>query len=123
LGLIPDMAITRTLPRLVRIDVAKELAFTGRVVSGQEAFELGLVTHVVDDPLAAARELADEIAGRSPDAVRGMKRLFDESWTGSPEQTLRLEADIQLGLLGTPNQLEAVRAGMLKEPAQFVDPS
>ena len=122
-GLIPDMAITRTLPRLVRIDVAKELAFTGRVVSGLQAFELGLVTHVVDDPLAAARELADEIAGRSPDAVRGMKRLFDESWTGSRDETLRLEADIQLGLLGTPNQLEAVRAGMLKEPAQFVDPS
>jgi enoyl-CoA hydratase/carnithine racemase len=122
-GLIPDMAITRTLPRLVRIDVAKELAFTGRVVSGLQALELGLVTHVVDDPLAAARELADEIAGRSPDAVRGMKRLFDESWTGSREETLRLEADIQLGLLGTPNQLEAVRAGMLKEPAQFTDPS
>jgi enoyl-CoA hydratase/carnithine racemase len=122
-GLIPDMAITRTLPRVVRIDVAKELAFTGRVVSGAEAFELGLVTHLADDPLAAARSLADEIAGRSPDAVRGMKRLFDQSWTGSTEETLRLEADIQLGLLGTPNQLEAVRAGMLKEPAQFTDPS
>ena len=122
-GLIPDMAITRTLPRLVGIDVAKELAFTGRVLTGSEAGELGLVTHVVDDPLAAARSLAAEIAGRSPDAVRGMKRLFDESWTGSTEETLRLEADIQLGLLGTPNQLEAVRAGMLKEPAQFTDPS
>lgn len=122
-GLIPDMAITRTLPRLVGIDVAKELAFTGRVVSGTEAGELGLVTYVVADPLAAARSLADEIAGRSPDAVRGMKRLFDESWTGSREETLRLEADIQLGLLGTPNQLEAVRAGMLKEPARFTDPS
>src|SRR3984885_14194838 len=94
-GLIPDMAITRTLPRLVRIDVAKELAFTGRVVSGQEAFELGLVTHLADDPLAAARSLADEIAGRSPDAVRGMKRLVDQSRTGSREETLRLEADIQ----------------------------
>ena len=122
-GLIPDMAITRTLPRLVGIDVAKELAFTGRVLSGSEAGSLGLVTHVADDPLAAARSLAAEIAGRSPDAVRGMKRLFNESWTGSTEDTLRLEADIQLGLLGTPNQLEAVRAGMLKQPAQFTDPS
>jgi enoyl-CoA hydratase/carnithine racemase len=122
-GLIPDMAITRTLPRLVGIDVAKELAFTGRIVSGAEAASLGLVTHVADDPLAAALELATEIAGRSPDAVRGMKRLFNESWTGSAEETLKLEADIQLGLLGTPNQLEAVRAGMLKEPAQFTDPS
>ena len=122
-GLIPDMAITRTLPRLVGIDVAKELALTGRMISGAEAGELGLVTHVADDPLRAARKLADEIAGRSPDAVRAMKRLFNESWTRSPEETLRLEADLQLGLLGTPNQLEAVRAGMAKEPAEFVDPS
>ena len=52
-----------------------------------------------------------------------MKRLFGEAWIGSAEETLRLEADIQLGLLGTPNQLEAVRAGMLKEPARFTDPS
>jgi enoyl-CoA hydratase/carnithine racemase len=122
-GLIPDMAITRTLPRLVGIDVAKELAFTGRILSGAEASELGLVTHVVDDPFQAARSLAAEIAGRSPDAVRAMKRLLEESWTGSAQDTLRLEADLQLGLLGTPNQLEAVRAGMLKQPADFVDPS
>jgi enoyl-CoA hydratase/carnithine racemase len=120
-GLVPDMAITRTLPRLVGIDVAKELAFTGRVLTGAEACELGLVTHLADDPLTGARALAEEIAGRSPDAVRGMKRLFNEAWTGSAEETLRLEADVQLGLLGTPNQLEAVRAGMLKEPAQFTD--
>ena len=122
-GLIPDMAITRTLPRLVGIDVAKELAFTGRIVSGSQAGALGLVTQVADDPLTAARELAAEIAGRSPDAVRAMKRLFNEAWTGLPEDTLRLEANLQLGLLGTPNQLEAVRAGMANEPAEFFDPS
>ena len=122
-GLIPDMAITRTLPRLVGIDVAKELAYTGRIISGSEAHALGLVTHVTADPVAAARELATEIASRSPDAVRGMKRLFDESWTGSTEETLRLEADIQLGLLGTPNQLAAVTAGLAKQPAQFEDPT
>ena len=122
-GLIPDMAITRTLPRLVGIDVAKELAYTGRLISGSEAHSLGLITHVDENPLAAARALAAEIATRSPDAVRGMKRLFDEAWTGSTEETLRLEADIQLGLLGTPNQLAAVTAGMTKQPAEFEDPA
>jgi enoyl-CoA hydratase/carnithine racemase len=122
-GLIPDMAITRTLPRLVGIDVAKELAFTGRVISGSEAHELGLVTHLADDPLAAAQALAAEIATRSPHAVRAVKRLLDQSWTGSTAETLRLEADIQLGLIGTPNQLAAVAAGMTKQPAEFVDPS
>jgi enoyl-CoA hydratase/carnithine racemase len=122
-GLVPDMSITRTLPRLVGIDVAKELVYTARVISGREAHELGLVTHVSDDPLAAARELAAEIAGRSPDAMRGAKRLLDESWTAPAEQTLALEAEIQARLIGSRNQLEAVRAGMTKQPPEFVDPS
>jgi enoyl-CoA hydratase/carnithine racemase len=121
-GLIPDMSITRTLPRLVSIDVAKELTYTGRVLSGAEAASLGIVTHVVDDPLAAARELAGEIASRSPDAVRGVKRLFDEAWSEPPEVTLALEASLQRRLIGSENQLAAVTAGLTKEPAQFVDP-
>ena len=121
-GLIPDMSITRTLPRLVGIDVAKELTYTARVFSGEEALRLGVVTHVDADPLSAARSLAAEIAGRSPDAVRGAKRLFDESWTGPPEQTLALEAEIQRGLIGSPNQLAAVTAGLSKQPPQFTDP-
>jgi enoyl-CoA hydratase/carnithine racemase len=121
-GLIPDMSITRTLPRLVGIDVAKELTYTGRVLSGTDAHQLGLVTHLAADPVSHARELAAEIARQSPDAVRGAKRLLDEAWTGTATQTLSLEAEIQLGLIGSPNQLEAVRAGIAREPAEFVDP-
>jgi enoyl-CoA hydratase/carnithine racemase len=120
-GLIPDMSITRTLPRLVGIDVAKELTYTGRVFTGEEALRLGLVSHVTDDPLASAQALASEIAGRSPDAVRAAKRLFDEAWTGAPADTLTLEAELQLGLIGSPNQLAAATAGFSGEPAQFVD--
>jgi enoyl-CoA hydratase/carnithine racemase len=121
-GLIPDMSITRTLPRLVSIDIAKELTFTGRVFSGTEAGELGVVTRVTDDPLAAARALAAQIASRSPDAVRGAKRLYDESWTGPAPETLALEAELQRGLIGSPNQLAAVSAGLSKQPPEFVDP-
>ncbi len=83
-GLVPDMAITQTLPRLVAMDVAKELVFTGRRLSGEEAKEIGLVTHVADDPLAAARELAADIATRSPDAIRAGKRLLQEAWLAEP---------------------------------------
>jgi enoyl-CoA hydratase/carnithine racemase len=121
-GLVPDMAITRSLPRLVGIDVAKELTFTGRVLDGTEADRLGLVTRTAPDPLAAAQKLATEIAQRSPDAVRAAKRLFEESWTGAAHDTLALEAELQLGLIGSPNQLAAVTAGFSKEPAEFVDP-
>jgi enoyl-CoA hydratase/carnithine racemase len=121
-GLIPDMSITRTLPRLVGIDVAKELTFTNRAFSGQEALQLGVVTRLADDPLAAAHELATEIASRSPDAVRSAKRLFEESWTRPAQETLRLEAELQLKLIGSPNQLAAVTAGMKGEPPVFADP-
>jgi enoyl-CoA hydratase/carnithine racemase len=121
-GLIPDMAITRALPRLVGIDVAKELTFTGRVFDGEEASRLGVVTRTAADPLAAARELAETIAGRSPTAVRSAKRLFDESWTGAAKDTLALEAELQLRLIGSPNQLAAVTAGLTKQPPNFVDP-
>jgi enoyl-CoA hydratase/carnithine racemase len=121
-GLIPDMSITRTLPRLVGIDVAKELTYTGRVISGTEAHALGVVTRVADDPLAAARSLAAEVAARSPDATRAAKRLYDEAWTGDAQETLSLEATAQRGLIGSQNQIAAVTAGMTKDPAEFVDP-
>jgi enoyl-CoA hydratase/carnithine racemase len=121
-GLIPDMGITRTLPRLVSIDVAKELTYTGRTVNGEEAAALGLVTRVSEDPLAAALELAARIAARSPDAVRRAKWLYESAWTGETGQTLALEAQLQLELIGSPNQLAAVTAGFSKQPAEFIDP-
>jgi enoyl-CoA hydratase/carnithine racemase len=121
-GLIPDMSITRTLPRLVGIDVAKELTYTARVFDGQEALRLGLVTSLSDSPLEAARELATQIAASSPDAIRRAKRLFDQAWTGGADETLALEAELQKQLIGTPNQLAAVAAALAKQPARFTDP-
>ena len=79
------------------------------------------MTRVADDPLAAAQELAAEIAGRSPDAMRAAKRLYDSAGTGPVEDALLLETELQAGLIGSPNQIEAVRAGMAKEPANFAD--
>lgn len=122
-GLVPDMGITQTLPRLVPIDVAKELTFSGRIVSGSEALALRLVTRNSDDPLASALELADEIAQKSPDAVRAAKRLYDQMWVGDDAAAaLRLESELQAGLIGQPNQIAAVVAGMSKEQPVFVDP-
>ncbi len=115
-GLIPDMSITRTLPRLVGIDVAKELTYTARVLTGEEAAQLGLVTRLAADPLADALALAREIASKSPDAVRQAKHLFDQAWTGSAVETLALEAKLQGELIGTPNQLAAVQAGLRAAP-------
>jgi enoyl-CoA hydratase/carnithine racemase len=122
-GLVPDMGITQSLPKLVPIDVAKELTFTGRILSGSEADALGVVTHTADDPLAAALELAREIAGKSPDAVRSAKRMYEQVWQSDDvAAALLLESELQTALLGSPNQIAAVVAGMNKQPAVFSDP-
>lgn len=122
LGLVPDMGITQSLPRLIASDVAKELTFTGRILSGSEACDLGLVTRVAQDPFAAAHALASEIAGKSPDAIRAAKRLLNEAWHAPPQQALLLETELQISLLGTANQIAAVTAAATKEPAVFIDP-
>lgn len=121
-GLVPDMGITVTLPPLVRLDLAKELTFTGRVLSGNEAQAAGLVTRVAADPLAAALGLAHDIAAKSPDAIRAGKRLYAEAWDGARADGLRLESELQAALIGSPNQIAAVTAGLAKQPAEFSDP-
>ena len=122
-GLIPDMTGSQTLRRLTRLDVAKELTFTGRIVSGTEAVALGLATHVSDSPRESALGLAREIAGRSPDAVRAAKRLLDRAGLVTLEEGLRLEEAIQLSLIRSPNQIEAVLANVEKRPPRFTDPA
>ena len=122
-GLIPDMGMTRSLPRLVRFDIAKELVLTARKISGEEAMSVGLATRVSADPLAAARELAAEIAGRSPDATRRGKALLERAWGLPAAESLALEEELQRELIGTANQLKAVEAGMGGSPGDFDDPA
>ena len=120
-GLIPDMAITATLRDLLGVDRAKEMAWSGRVVGGEEASQLGLVTALHDDPLAAAVETAQAICVKSPDAIRSMKRLFNTAWRLPDAEALALEAELQLGVLGKKNQLEAVMANLQKRTPEFDD--
>ena len=121
-GLSPDMTGTATLPRLVGPDVAKELAWTGRTVTGEEAARLGLVTRTSDTPLEDALALAGEIAGRSPHAIRGIKRLIEQSGRVPLAQQYADEREIIGSLIGTPNQVEAVAASFEKRPPVFTDP-
>ena len=121
-GLIPDMSGSQTLRQLVRLDVAKELTFTGRVLSGTEAVELGLATRTAENPFASALDLAGEIASKSPHAIRAGKKLFEESWLGSRRDGFALEESLQRSLIGSPNQLEAVKANLEKRTPEFNDP-
>jgi len=120
-GLIPDMTGTAMLPLLVGLDVAKELTFTGRMVSGEEAVALGLATRVSEHPLDDALAMAREIAGKSPHAIRGAKHLFNASpYRGVAEQFADERRTIG-SLIGSANQAEAVRAYFEKRDPVFSD--
>ena len=118
-GLIPDMTASRTLLRLVRDDLARELVYTGRVVEADEAVRIGLGTRVCDDPVADALALARTIAAASPAAIRAGKRLCLDAPDLDLAGALARETELQLGLLGTPEQLEAVQASLARRPAVF----
>lgn len=107
-GMIPDMSATVTLRELVRIDVAKELTFTGRVISGTEAAEYGLVTRCVEDPHAEAMKVCKEIVEKSPDAVALAKELYQKTWADcSQKDALVEETELQRKLLVSWNQMAA----------------
>ena len=120
-GIIPDMGLTTTLPSLMPLDKALSLTWSGRIVSGSEACTLGLVTSVTEDPERDARRCAEEIAARSPDAIRAAKRLLQAAWAGRDAELLRLEAELQLKVLAAPNQAEAVQANLEKRQPEFSD--
>jgi len=118
-GLIPDMGISRSLPKLVRADQAKELMMTAKILSAGEALEIGLLTRVAQNPLGAAQEMAQDLATRNPAALAGAKTLVEQAWLMDAAQSLSLEALLQAEILGSPNQLEAVMATMQKRPGNF----
>ncbi|MDR3512922.1 MAG: crotonase/enoyl-CoA hydratase family protein [Caulobacteraceae bacterium] len=120
-GLVPDMAGTQLMRHLVREDVVRELTYTGRIFSGEEAGQIGFATRVVADPRAEALAVAREIAGKSPDAIRAAKRIYNDAPYQSVEEGLVAESIEQGQLIGSPNQIEAVMANLQKRAPSFAD--
>jgi enoyl-CoA hydratase/carnithine racemase len=121
-GLVPDMAISVTLRNVLPLDRIRELAYSGRIVSGTEAKQLGLVTALSEKPFDAACELAAAIAAKSPEAIRAIKALTASAWSQSTTDALRTEAQLQTALMGSPNQREAVAANLAGRSPVFRDP-
>ncbi|MDA1284913.1 MAG: crotonase/enoyl-CoA hydratase family protein [Proteobacteria bacterium] len=118
-GIVPDLGFTQNLFKLVRADQAKDLIMTARILDAAETAKMGLVTRLCNAPLTEARAFAAELAGRSPDAVQGAKRLVEKTWAAAPGEGLRLEGEIQAQIIGYPNQIEAVMANIQKRKPNF----
>lgn len=121
-GLIPDMGGFALWRGAVRDDLLRELTYTNREFSGEEAVALGFAGLTDEDPLARATAIAQEIAGRSPSAVRAAKRLFNRYLDLPVDEILMEESMSQQRLFGTKNQVEAVKAQVEGRKPNFVDP-
>ena len=102
-GLIPDMGGTLALRQLTQIDIAKELAMTAKMFDGNEALKMGLVTHVNEEPLVKAQEIAELICQQSPDSVAAVKKLYNKSWFGSDGLALARETYYQVKIFLSKN--------------------
>ena len=121
-GIVPDMGGYLLWRGNVRDDVLRDLTYTHREFTGAQARDLGFVTHVDDDPLPRAMALAHEIASKNPHAVRAAKDLSNRTPMMTDAQVLMAESLAQILLMYSPNQIEAVQAGIARRTPNFVDP-
>jgi len=120
-GLVPDMGGMVLMRRLARGDVIRRLTYTAEIFESPAALDWGFITEISESPLSRAQSLAQEISSRSPDAIRQAKALIKKTEFMDCANTLMLESQAQEGLIGSPNQLEAVMAGFENRPANFQD--
>jgi enoyl-CoA hydratase/carnithine racemase len=120
-GLVPDMGGTILMRHLAREDVVRELTYSGRIFSAEEAQAYGFATRVCADPRAEALTLARQIAEKSPDAIRAAKRLFNGVAGSDVAACLVAESREQAKLVGSANQTEAVMANLEKRAPRFAD--
>lgn len=121
-GLVPDMGGFALWRGSVREDVLRELTYTNREFTGDEAVSLGFATFADTDPLGRATAIAGEIASRSPSAIRAAKALFNHHLDLHVDEILVEESISQQQLLGSKNQVEAMRSQLEKRPPDFIDP-
>lgn len=120
-GLVPDMGGMVLMRRLARGDIIRKLTYTAEVFDEKAAESFGFITEISETPLNRAQKLAQEIAAKSPHAVRAAKQLITETELTNWHDTLVAESKAQEALVGQPNQMEAIMAGMQKRPAKYQD--
>lgn len=118
-GLVPDMAGFQLMAELMRYDLAADLIFSARTISGREAVTLGLATRLAANPRTAALKAAFEIAGQSPDAIRAAKRLLGLRSNAGAVEYLSAETAEQMRLIAGANHKEAVSANFERRPPRF----
>lgn len=123
LGLIPGAGGTQRLSRLVGLGKAKELIFTGRIISAEEALRIGLVNQVTEDTqeavMAAAEEMARQILRKGPVATQLAKIAINQGYETDLTTGLMLERMAQTIALSTNDRKEGTAAFLEKREPRF----
>ena len=121
IGLIPDNGMTYLLSRIIGIGKALEMMYTGKTVSAEEAYSLGLVNQVVpaDNLMKITIDLAEKIAEAAPLALKSTKETVWQALNCTLEQQIAIETEVQNNLFKTEDFREGVAAFHEKRPPIF----
>ncbi|KAG8831697.1 hypothetical protein FRC17_002728 [Serendipita sp. 399] len=119
LGIIPGAGGTQRLTRLLGISKAKELVFTGRALSPEQALGYGIVDYVTDLGLSKAFELAEEMSSGAPLALKAAKLAISRAVELPLEAGLDFERACYQPLLSTKDRVEALSAFQMKRKPNF----
>jgi len=119
IAIIPGAGGTQRLSRLIGPALAKEMIFTAKVLSGDEAKSIGLVNHVSDDPYSKARQIANEILKTGPISIRVAKIAIDQGSEVDLNSGLTIEQQCYAQVINTKDRLEGLQAFAEKRPPVF----
>ena len=124
IGMAADVGTLQRLPHLMPAGLVRELAYTGRPLSAEEAHAVGLVNSVHDDAevlLAAAMEMGADIAAKSPLAITGTKQMLNYARDHSIDDGLNHIATWQAAMIQTEDVARQIKANAAKTQAEFGD--
>lgn len=123
LSIIPGAGGTQRLARLIGVGRAKELIYTGRILSAEEALSMGLVNQVTGDTreelMAAAHEMAKKIMKKGPVAISMAKMSINIGMDTDMNTGLLFERIAQTVVFGTDDRKEGTAAFLEKRDANF----
>jgi enoyl-CoA hydratase len=124
IGMVADMGTLQRLPKLIPEGVVHELAYTGRRLPAQRALAVGLVNELFasqEAMLAAALQMAAEIAQKPPVAIWGSKQAIHYARDHSTHDALQQMGWLQSGIWQTSNLMEAAMAKQGGRAPDFAD--
>jgi enoyl-CoA hydratase/carnithine racemase len=124
LAIVADIGTLQRLSPIVGEGHTRELAFTGRTISAEEALRIGLINRLYESRIQLAQEveqLALEIAEKSPLTIRGIKNVLNYSRDHTVEDGLRYIATLNASLLLSSDTQQAMQALMTRSQPTFLD--